>query len=261
MPSGGRPEIICACSVVRTVLSNPSSRKASPTPEVKPSMKAKARLRGILGSTGSGGNAGDIDDAEVVGVEAGGDPGFLQFSPAVLHKAAIAIEIALQQAVFDGALVELVRFLLLFFESVVQHVFALQGRHILPADLARDFLGFGENLRVDLFQLIIQSAPVSDKTVRTECSVPRPGSSSRPALVRRLSSSPEADWRSRSGRVQRSWLPKRWCRCPRTAPDGRPIPCPCARIPRQSAPCSTHRASAVVMFCFSSMPRISCSFW
>ena len=45
--------MICACSVVRTVLSMFSSRKARPTPVVMPSTKAKARLRGMLGSIGA----------------------------------------------------------------------------------------------------------------------------------------------------------------------------------------------------------------
>src|SRR5205823_10814650 len=52
MPKDARPEIICACSVVRTVLSNPSSKKARPTPEPKPRTTANIKLRGMFGSMG-----------------------------------------------------------------------------------------------------------------------------------------------------------------------------------------------------------------
>ena len=43
-----------------------------------------------------------------------------------------------------------------FFKSVVQHVFALQGRHILSADFYRDLSGFRQNLRVNFLELSIQ---------------------------------------------------------------------------------------------------------
>src|SRR5882724_4995178 len=52
MPSDGSAEIICACSVVLTVLYIPSNKKARPTPEVMPRTRANKRLRGMLGSTG-----------------------------------------------------------------------------------------------------------------------------------------------------------------------------------------------------------------
>src|SRR5258708_26562071 len=52
IPREARPEMACACSGVRTVLSMLSRRKAKPTPEMMPSTSAKDRLRGMLGSLG-----------------------------------------------------------------------------------------------------------------------------------------------------------------------------------------------------------------
>ena len=55
IPRDGKPEILWACSGVRTVLSTPSSRNARPIPLVSPRAKANPRFRGTLGSAGDPG--------------------------------------------------------------------------------------------------------------------------------------------------------------------------------------------------------------
>ena len=52
IPSDGSAEMACACSGVRTVLSMPSSRNASPMPVERPRASANIRFRGTLGSDG-----------------------------------------------------------------------------------------------------------------------------------------------------------------------------------------------------------------
>src|SRR5258707_15432377 len=79
IPSEGKPEMACACSGVRTVLSTPSSRKARPIPLVRPRTKPKPRLRGILGSAGLGGGGGDLNSRRVFVRKAGGGAAFLVF--------------------------------------------------------------------------------------------------------------------------------------------------------------------------------------
>ncbi len=105
-------------------------------------MKAKERLRGIFGSMGASRHAGHVDDAEVVRTESGRNSRLFQFFQQSFIELAVGVEVALEQAVLDGALVELVGFLLLLFQSVMQHVFALQGSHVLPLDLAAELSWF-----------------------------------------------------------------------------------------------------------------------
>src|SRR6185437_5535047 len=52
IPNDGKPEIACACSGVRTVLSKASRRKARPRPELSPRARAKVRFRGMFGEEG-----------------------------------------------------------------------------------------------------------------------------------------------------------------------------------------------------------------
>ena len=76
----------------------------------------------------SGGNARGIDDAEVIGAQSGGDASFLQLFQQSFIESAVAVDVALEQAVFDRALVELVCFLLLLLEGLAQHGSRAAGR-------------------------------------------------------------------------------------------------------------------------------------
>ncbi len=91
-------------------------------------------------------NAGDVYDTEVVGFKSGRNPGLFHLLHQSFIELAVGFEVALQEAVLDGALVEFVCLLLLLFERVVQHALALHGGHVLSTDLARDLLGFRKDL-------------------------------------------------------------------------------------------------------------------
>ncbi len=121
-----------------------------------PSTSANDRLRGMLGSLGDSGNAGRIDDAEVIGAQSRGDAGFLQFFQQSLVESTVAVQVALQDAVFDRALVEFVRFLFLLLKRLAQHILALQSGQILSLEVVDGLVGFRLQLAVDLLQLVIE---------------------------------------------------------------------------------------------------------
>jgi hypothetical protein len=91
----------------------------------------------------------------------------LDFRPAVtpalfqlLEKAfvelAMDVDVAVEQLVFNRALIQLVGFLLLLFELLAQHDFLLLGGEKLATYAIGDFLEFQLNLRVDFLQLIVE---------------------------------------------------------------------------------------------------------
>src|SRR4029077_5123050 len=80
MPSDARPEIIWACSVVRTVLSKDSRRKASPTPDVRPRTTAKTKFRGTFGSIGPAGGRALSTMRKLLDFKPAATPASLSFS-------------------------------------------------------------------------------------------------------------------------------------------------------------------------------------
>ena len=64
--------------------------------------------------------------ADVIRSQTGGDSGFFQLLQQTLVECPVSFDVALQQAVFDRAFIELVGFLLLLVHGGVQHAFALQ---------------------------------------------------------------------------------------------------------------------------------------
>ena len=134
----------------------PFEQERESHPGGQPEHKSKSEIPRYVGLDGRSGRASDIHDAEVVGAQPGGNAGFLQFLQQSLVELAVGVDVALEQAVFDRALVELIGFLFLLFERVMQHAFPLQGCQVPPMDLARDLFQFSLNLRVDFLKLVVQ---------------------------------------------------------------------------------------------------------
>ena len=87
MPSDARPEIIWACSVVRTVLSSPSSRKGQSDARGQAQDHGKQQVARNVRLNRPGGRAGTIHDAEIIGLQSCRDARFLQLLRAGLHRA------------------------------------------------------------------------------------------------------------------------------------------------------------------------------
>ena len=176
-------------------------------------------------------------------------PASLSFSRSPSYSVRLVSDVALQHVVFDGALVQLVGFLLLLFERVVQHVFALQGRRVLAANLARDLLHLALNLRVDFLQLIVQlrQLGIGGAELRTQIrglnlqigllGAAELSSSCEPTAmpVRQLPDRPR--WRRPHPDL-------------RTQPAGIKPPCPCARFRRMVSCLLSSSSFVMVMFCF-----------
>ncbi len=122
----GSAVIICACSNECTVLSRDSRINASDTPPAKPTSSDIIRLRGIFGVEGAVGGEAGSTIRTLLGTQASHDARFLQFLQQAFIKLPIAFHIALQQAVFDGAFVKLVLFVLLIFQRCPQQFLAFQ---------------------------------------------------------------------------------------------------------------------------------------
>jgi hypothetical protein len=118
-----------------------------------PSTRAKDKLRGILGSLGEVGTRAASMMRKVIGAQSGGDARFFQFFQQSFVERTIAVQIALQDAVFDRALVEFVRFLFLLFKRGAQHIFALQGGQVLSLEVIDGLVGFRLQLAVDLLSV------------------------------------------------------------------------------------------------------------
>ena len=117
----------------------------------------------MFGSLGAGGNAGRINDAKVIGAQSRGDARFLQFFQQSFVECAVAVQVALQDAVLDRALVELVRFLFLLLKGFAQHIFALQSGLVPPVEVVDGLVSFRLKLVVNLLQLVIE---LSDFRIR-----------------------------------------------------------------------------------------------
>src|SRR5581483_481159 len=106
---------------------------------------------------GRGGrNAGRIHDADVVGAQSGGDARLFQLLQQTFIELTAGFNVALERAVFDGALVQLVLFLLLGLKGLAQHIFASDRGEVLILDAGTDLLDFDLNFGVHLLQLVIQ---------------------------------------------------------------------------------------------------------
>ena len=103
-----------------------------------------------------GGDPGLIHAADVVGAKSGSDAGFLQFLHQAFVERAIALHVALQQAVLDGALIQLVGFLLLVVQGLAQHGFVLQGSEVAAAHPRNHLRHLGLELGVHFLQLSVQ---------------------------------------------------------------------------------------------------------
>src|SRR5262249_5794574 len=95
-----------------------------------------------------------IYDSKIVGLQAGRNPSLFEFLEEALVELAVGVNVPLQKCVLDRALVEFIRLLLLLIKSGMKHVFTLQGRIVLAADLGDDFLHFPLDLGIDLFELV-----------------------------------------------------------------------------------------------------------
>src|ERR1019366_6684940 len=116
-----------------------------------------------VGFAVSGGNTGRINDAKVIGAQSRGDARFFQFFQQSLVECPVAVQVALQNAVLDGALVELVRLLFLLLKGVAQHIFALQSGQVLPLEVINGLVRFQLKLAVNLLQLVVE---LSDFRIR-----------------------------------------------------------------------------------------------
>ena len=109
-----------------------------------------------VGFAGRGGNTRRINDAKVIGAQSRGDARFFQFFQQPLVECPVAVQVALQDAVLDGALVELVGFLFLLLKGVAQHIFALQSGQVLSLEVVDGLVGFRLQLAVNLLQLVVE---------------------------------------------------------------------------------------------------------
>ena len=125
-------------------------------PEIDAEHQRESQVAGNVRLAGRGRNAGGVNDAEVVRPQSGSDPGFLEFLEQAFVEGAVGFHVALEQAVFDGTLVELVGFLLLPVEGSAQHGFTLEGGLIFTLKVVHGLVDLTLHLAIDFLELVIE---------------------------------------------------------------------------------------------------------
>ena len=100
-----------------------------------------------------GGDHGRIDDADIGGLQSGGNAHFLKLGHQTVVESFIGFGFALEDVVLDHALGHRIRFYFLLIEGLHEHCFALRGFAVIDFDVVQGVDIFLLDELVQIFQL------------------------------------------------------------------------------------------------------------
>jgi hypothetical protein len=131
-------------------------QERKPDPSSQAERQSEGKIARHIRFGGIGRDSRFIDVAYVVRSQARGYARFLEFLHQAFVKRAITVQVALQQTVLDGALIQLIRLLLLLLHRLAQHALMLKRSQISAPHPRHDLGHFHLELSIYFFQLSIQ---------------------------------------------------------------------------------------------------------